>query len=369
MLISHFGHQLTEEGYFVGGNVITFSDFSTERSFVVCAQPGCTHGDSLCSAFLGGINNEYALYRGVFYTLITEHGGESEWHYTFKSREPEDAAWQTLWAHSLATGTAGNVVVRLGGGYAAIMVRETIWDEQHADRGYTHLVAVNLDAGTVENIMPRREDINSESHLLYGTAEGKAVIAWTGFDREIIPHDDFVRQSIEDDGVSAEDATDSWFRLLEESRINRILIADLATGAITEIASGPRSVLPLPTHPNFVYKGMVYYYYDGAIISYSLRDAQAKELLRIPDVVNVFAFDGRVFYITSTNYEHSFFYHILESGEAHQLNNGNNKEVMIMSINYENNTMFMGLHNGGWNVLISKEDFYNEDYDRAIRVG
>lgn len=199
-----------------------------------------------------------------------------------------------------------------------------------------------------------------------GVSEGKAVLLWTGYDEEIIPSDEYIRQAVENGG-NAKDAENDWFKYLEERRVNKILIADLKSGGTTEIASGKNEKLLLLVDPDVVYKGALYYYYDGALMSYSLRDGKTKELLRTPDVINVFAKDGRVFYITRKAGGASFCYYVLESGESHEIVNEGNNDVMVFPPHEENSTMFMGSYKEKRH-LISKEDYYKEDYNKAVKI-
>lgn len=362
-LASYRNFQLTDEGFFIGGSVITFHDFSAGRGFVVCPQPGCAHVDGLCPALVGP-GGEYALYQDTFYAMTRQDLG-IEWLYTFKSRNQTDNLWQTHWEFTFLDDVGSNVVTRLGGGYAVILVNEFVGVE-HEERTYNHIVAINLTTGTLEEIVPRREMINWESYLLSGAAEGKAVLFWTGFDKEIILHYDFLLQAIED-GFTAEEATDDWFSYLEEHRLNRILAIDLGTGYITEVASSSGRNLHMPSGMDFIYRGVIYYYYYGSIMSHNLSTGVTSELLSIPNVVNIFAFDGRVFYIINVNYDAHFYYYVLETGEIHQLYNQGNREVMVFSIHHENSTMFKGFDEDGWGFML-KEDFYAEYYYRIIRI-
>jgi hypothetical protein len=364
-LIYSHGHQLTEDGIFLGGDLIRFLDFSTDRAIVLCSQPGCTHSDSLCPAFIGSFSS-YALYHDAFFALTYER--EAACHYTLKTRVPQATIWKTLWNYKFSDEAMSNVVTRLGGGYAAILVNESIWDEQYGERIYTHLVAINLESGFFKDIMPKQKMINSESYLLLGAAEGYAILLWTGFNEEVIQIEDYVMQAIEDNGIPAEDAIDDWFNYLEGIRLNRLLSINLATGNITEVASGSHNILPVPHTSDMIYNGVAYFQHNGAIMAYNVNNNELKELRRVPNIINVFAYDGRVFYITLTESNAQYFFLDLETGICYQLMNDKNNNVVIITLHDENSNMFIGLHHEGRVVLIEKEHFYDEYYYRAIKL-
>lgn len=186
----------------------------------------------------------------------------------------------------------------------------------------------------------------------------------TEFPNGFIPFPDFAEQY----DLTEDAAWTLWFRHLDEQRYNRIIKIDLPSGDIVEIVSGNEETLPIILNPNMVYKGILYFYHNGAIMSYSLKDTEIKELVQISNIVNIFALDGRIFHITNEeNGDVYFFYYVLESGRSYRLVNEGNREYMVLSIHNENSYMFMGLLEG-YRVLIYKEDFYNEYYHRVITL-
>jgi len=363
-LASSAGFQLVDDGIFFGGRFIMFHDFETQESHVVCPLPDCDHIDATCLAVIGE-SGEYALYRGIIYALAHDGTANNEWHCTFKARAPSDMEWEILWTHTFPEGTGSNVVARIGGGYAVILANEitTIEETGELVTSHSQLVSIDLSTNTAHTVIPEFESVyDGCSYILVGVTEGKAILWWTGFPDGIIPFPDFAVQN----ELAEDDAWDLWLAHLNERRFNRILTVDLSSGEMIEIASGDVETLLLHTTTNFVYKGIIYFYYNGAITAHSVQNGETWELLHVPNVVNWFVFDGRVFFITLDEYgDVSFYYYVLESGKVYELLNDGNTEVLIFSPFFENSTMFLGLKDGGWH-LIDKVDFYSENFDAIL---
>lgn len=356
--------QLTEDGFFIGGSIIAFHDFNTNRNLILCTQPGCPHSSSLCPAYLGA-GSQYALYRGAFYAMNRRIIGFAP-HYTFKYRKPSDSTWQILWEHTISAYASSNVVTVLGGGYAVILANEfVLYDVNDTHQVYyNQLISINLETETITELVPRHEITDSASLLLTGVAEGKAVVFWTGFSEEILSHKEFALQALEH-GISFEDATNDWFVYLEERRINRILIFNLETGMYSEIASGKGSEL-LINVMNVVHNGAVFYIYNRTIFSHCLYEETTTELIYVPNLISFFVMDGKIFYTIEVDEHLYFYFYDLETSKTHHRFNEGDTEVMILSIHHENSTAFMGIGANGNNFIIPKDDFYNARYEQAI---
>ena len=365
-LHSSVSHQLTEEGIFTGGNLILFHDFETGEREVFCPLPDCYHRDERCPASLGE-NGSYVLYHDTFYALTkgitTEFTEGGAWHFTFKRRGPLELEWEVLWEHTFSEFAGTNVNARLGGGYAAILANEISFNEETGEE-YTsnsQLISIHLETDVLRETTLTLDFEKRTSYNLVGVAEGRAVLWREEFPDGIIPFPDFAIQN----ELSEEEAWEPWIADLRERRFNGIIVVELASHTMLEIKSGSEEKLSSFTSPTFVYQGVIYIHYDGAIVAYTLEEGATEEIIRVPDIVNWFVYDGRVFYITNDEEGAArFYYHVLESGECYQLVNEENKEVMIFSIHGENSEMFIGLHQGYWKI-ISKEDFYQERYEEA----
>ena len=372
-LLSRSRYQLTETGFFIGGTHIAFHDFASTGAMVVCIQPGCTHTDALCMAFIG-TSAEYAFYRDTFYVMQLHDVGLTR-RATFKARAATDNIWTVLWEYDFTPHGSRNVSTRLGGGYAVIAVNEFInefgLEEVEDDVYSTNIIAaINLETQTVVDIIPRRRLINYESFLLVGADKGKAVIMWTGFESEVLNHLEYMIKYMEQDGISAEEATDNWFISSEAKRINRIAVLDLETGVEVTLVEGRPSELFLHSF-NVVHQGILYYVHNQTVYAYSLQDGTTEALFNMPNIGGMSVLDGRIFYtINSMMVEghFSFHYYIIETGEHRQLNNEGNREYWVYSLHSENGTKFFGFNPPHGHFIIPKEDFYNEYFGRVIWI-
>ena len=290
------------------------------------------------------------------------------WKYTFKSRGSSDSEWRTLWSYTSAVGTGGGANAMLGGGFAVISLSDVIMSDD-GESGHLCLISVNLKTDETMEIVSLREKVNSENYLLLGVSDGQAFVVWTGFDKEIMQSDEYIREAVGNGDITAEDALSDWARYLQDSRLNKFLLIDLITGAETEIAADTGRALPLPNTLAAAYNGSVYYHHGDSIMAYSLQSGESRELMRASGVINVFAYDGRVFYITGSDSEgYDHYCYDLESGAVYQLASDAETGPAVFNIQGENATMFMGTSGDGGFSLIKKTDFYNGDYDKIISM-
>lgn len=348
----------TEDGYYIGGNTIKFYSFETETSFVVCSQPGCSHTDSECSAYLGS-QASYAVYHDAFYAIEMSWSSNSTARiYTIKSREVSDTSWNTLWEYNETPYAGDNIQARIGGGYIAILINEFVLEGDETIT-YSQLVAIDLQTGEVSKIMPTTKLLMG-GYNLWGVAEGSAIVSFSGFSEEVYNYDEYAANADEDNN-SVED----WYLYLDDRRTEKYICYDLSFGEATIIAEGDRDALMALTDPHVVYNGRFYYYHNGSFMSYDIKNGLTSELMSTSDVINLVVLDGKLFYIIK-DAEGVFDvrYYDLETGQDSKLKNGTIDTGIVFGVFEENGTMFFGLYNGVRHV-ISKDDFYAGLYEKA----
>jgi len=370
LVSSRTGIQLTDDGIFFGGLLnITFYDFETRESQVICPLSDCSHSDESCPASFAELGDKFALYRGDFYAL-TERRVDLEWRYvyTFKARSQLDSEWEILWTQQ--TALPGSVSVRIWNGYAIILANEVVSTEEAGVEVVSHsqLVSVELSTNTINMVIPEFEwEHTGSSYRLIGVADRKAIVWWTGFPEEPTSLTEFAAQN----ELTEDEASGAWIQYFNERRFNKIITIDLDTGARVEVASGSSEILPSFNYllgKDIVYRGVIYFYYNGAITAHSVQSGETWELLSISNVVNWFVFDGRVFVIAlSESGEVSLNYYALESGDVYELSSAGSGENLTFLPLHENSTMFLGFKEGTLH-LIYKVDFYSENFDEAKRL-
>ncbi len=60
------------DGYYTGTCSLRYYDVKTDTSFYLCDQPGCSHQDETCRAWMGGYMSSIVAYHGKVYAIVHE---------------------------------------------------------------------------------------------------------------------------------------------------------------------------------------------------------------------------------------------------------------------------------------------------------
>gem|GEM_PF-5815064 len=366
------GYQLVEGGAYLGGAWITYYDISTGDTEVVCAKAGCTHSDETCPAWIGE-ESDYAYYRGSFYAL-QRSDPSGAWALQLRKRGTDGVSWETLWEYPEQS--EGSLAARgmLGGDWTVLTLERFLDDGTNT----MEVLAVNLKDGTEKEVIAETlVGLNAPagsgegrtlSISLWGAAEGYCVISQSMLPAGFPTMDEYLESAgpMEDDqAVSA--ATDAYIAKLDTESVTEYACYALANGEKTTISSGPTAEVSGVYDSTSLYLGDFYYFKDGAIRAFNLKEKTEKEILHAGHIDRITVADGQVFYVLTVGDVCELDSYSLTDGVVTKFTNEGNDSVIVFTVYQENRDMFAGNYNGT-ECWITKEDYYAENFQSATPI-
>lgn len=327
------------DGYFSAAQALKFYDAKTGKTVFLCSQPGCTHTDSTCGAWIGQVNN-LVEYGGVVYASVKDGGVCAVVRKDIATGELTTlASWEDQ----------ENIYYECSVGLCAygqmlIFVRITEFVED----------GVNYS------------QIDTEEQWLYNLATGeKRKLDWeTG------------KNSVSILVMNQEYAVAQYYRNLEEkdpesglfTKDYELRLYRFADDSYTVISSEKENGYIPTADPAVSYGDIVVLQEKDTLCLYDLEKQEKRELLTAENIINYWILDNKVFYIreeeTPESPAISICYADIETGQPVRLENGGNREVMDFAITWEGDSFFVGTWKGG-NYIIPKADFYLDNYEAA----
>ena len=63
--------------YICAAGAVSYYDYASGQTMTLCAQPGCSHGDASCQAWVGNVNS-FAVLDGVLYATLDVAGSGAQ---------------------------------------------------------------------------------------------------------------------------------------------------------------------------------------------------------------------------------------------------------------------------------------------------
>ena len=63
--------------YICSAGAVSYYDYASGQTMTLCAQPGCSHGDASCQAWVGNVNS-FAVLDGVLYATLDNAGSGAQ---------------------------------------------------------------------------------------------------------------------------------------------------------------------------------------------------------------------------------------------------------------------------------------------------
>lgn len=355
----------TSDGYYVCTNVVHYVDAQSGKTHTMCSQPGCSHNDSTCQAWIGQVSS-YTEYHGQIYAIVKDVGHGSR----FVRKDLAGGQITTIDKWEDTEDTA--FLPHLGpiSDQRAIISLETVVSQEEngaiiPDEIWTEWL-YSLETG--EKKMLFRDEPGESYEILGMTSESMAVI-YTRQDQQLLDPESFAAQYGEDAsygrylfGTMARE-----LRLYRGDGSDYTVIAPMGDGGFVD-----------GTNPNSVYGDMLVYQCGETLWLLNMRDGSTRELATAENQINYWMVDGKVFRITQ-NQEYARVGPDVEiqvdcidpdTGEVTTLNNGGNRQIMEFTIYEEGGSFFVGFWTSGDGIyVLQKEDFYAERYQNGRRVG
>ncbi len=353
----------TMDGYYVCNNIVQYVDAHSGKTHPLCSQPGCSHADSVCEAWIGQVSS-FTEYHNLIYAIVQE--GDHGARFVRKDLTSGQVTTIDRWENS--EDIVFQPYLSLVSDQMAVIVLSSF--QHHMENGIIIPVEIrtlwlySLETGEKKELFPG-EAMNSYS-ILAMSSERMAVI-FTPQDQQLLDQGEFVSKY----GENA-----SYGRYLHRMTAHELRLYRTGTTEYTVLASAGENGFIPSSDPHCVYGDLIVYQRGETLWLLNIRDGNTQELGQANGQINYWIMDGRVFRITQNQEYYCVGSDVEirvdcidpETGEVTALNNGGNRQRMEFSVQTEGGSFFVGYWNNGL-YLIRKGDFYAELYQNARPIG
>lgn len=352
--------------------IVHYYDMELRRQVALCSQPNCTHNTEDCTAYLGGSGSTtYQVVGDVAYVLIQENpddGGKTQ----FISQNVVTGERNLLWdlTPEKDNTTLDYLDFIIDGGTAFIQFRQYDMEETVTD-GVFHwedtniiwyIYEINLATGE-RTVLSADEVPNADYTLWYGDclalqATSEDYLLMIDYEppaEDLLSYEDFYKKYPERD-LSA--------YVFEHQQDYAYVSINRKTGERKRICGNAQEARIQDSN---VYRDQkMSFVNDGWVCVYDGRTGEVTRYFEQESIGFQNLLDGRIIYnvwIPEEGDSYEFYWYDLTTGEKQQFQKG--VALMIFSIRGETEDCFIGLYKG-IEKRITKQDFYNENYDAAF---
>lgn len=343
--------------YIPGIHALSYYDFESQASMILCAQAGCSHLDSTCEAWLGENVNYFASYQGKWYVL--DGGGSIAGDLILYEIDPTTHNKRALcvW-NGDAQGSEDVGSAFLSNGYAYVTLSFTTVTPE-GQTSVRHLDRVDLASGNKEMLVK-----NTDTSAFGFVGAGRNQVVLSASTLLSVPQTE-EEYAADRPNSSSEEYVQYRTQFLTENLVQEIRIYDWKLENYTVLGTFAEGY-HFSGDPNIRYGMLFVYAVNDTLHVYDIDTGNDVLLLTAEGIINFWIMDGNVFYIVLTHQDEcQIWYCPLEGGTSVRLDNEGNTSSMAFSLSRETAEQFIGLYDGQWK-WISKEDFYAERYDRAV---
>lgn len=319
----------SQGGYYYGsGKYLRYQTLEAKASTALCAQSGCKHVDPTCQAYMGGMIQQMAEYRGTLYAIVTDDTETP----SLVSHPASVGDYQTLLTWGPRVEEKDGKVIQttvnlctLAHGKLYYNLWRSSYDLESGEPFPEEVTYVEYDLST-----GNLREIPIKEMLCAGKAGIVTRLLEKDYDRDIV-------------------------------LLSQIRLYDPETWDYTVVADYERDGYIYTGDPAYHYGGLVPFQCGNTMYVFDADTGETQELLTSQEpIINYWMLDHKVFYITQTEDDVVRIYYVdIADGIPVQLENKGNTESMVCSIISEGRDYFTSSNHG----ILSKEDFYNENYD------
>ena len=337
--------------YICAAGAVSYYDYASGQTMTLCAQPGCSHGDASCQAWVGNVNS-FAVLDGVLYATLDNAGSGAQ--LVRKELSGGKVTVLEQWDNTddhFYTATLG----RFSCGKATLHLECRITEQQADGRVESRTegssLLYDLAAGSYREL--------SVPGTLMGFSARWGAVVETPEEQSLLSEEEFTAQY-------GEDA--SYGRYLHQNIQRRLLLWDMESGDYTVVADHNKDGYIMTADPAQVY-GMEHIYQCGDQLRLlNLESGESRTLLTMEDIIHYWVMDSKAFIITETEAGYRFWVADLQDGKPVELVGATNEHGIAMSPFQEGGSFFRALGDNG-QCVISKEDFYAVRFENAVDVG
>lgn len=353
--------------YYANSQIVSYYDVDIRRRVVLCSQPNCTHSSEECTAFLGGdYQTKYQVVGDIAYALINDYpnGGRVRFIALNLVSGERDVLWdltpegEQIFIERLDFSIDKTTAFIGFCQYELNLGENNVYMEKNKA---SYAYALDLSTGEYELIFR-----SAIPYLPILSLNGDYLVPQVSTEEFLLVYDEeeIKENPMSDEEYYKENPTGDYMAYLWEFwpdgayySINR------ETGERTRICGNDREARiqdmygPFRDRKMSFVEGDTVYIYDG-------RTGQITRCFTEERIAMQMYKDGRIIYnILQEDGGYEFFWYDLTTDEIQQFQCG--VDNMIFSLYEETADYFTGYYKGS-NRYISKQDWYNENYDAAF---
>lgn len=335
---------------------VRYYDYASGQTMTLCAQPGCSHGDSSCQAWLGNATG-LSLYDGAIYAAITDDDAGAQ--LVRKDVSTGQITVLNQWQNQENTFYSAQLDQISHGTASVYLTRRTTEQKEDGQIDRQEEITTllcRISDGTSRELLSPEESVDQ---TLLGFSDRYAAVIYTPPEQSILTWEEYASKYGENANYS---------RYVQQNTQRRLLLVDLDTGAQTVVADCDRDGYIMTGDPCQFYGKDHIYQCGDELRLLDVETGKSRSLLTMEHITNYWLMDNKAFFITGDGSESAVWYAGLDDGKAVRLENATDEHGMIMSIIQEGGSFFRA--NGPKGIcVISKEDFYAGRYDNAVLAG
>lgn len=332
------------DGYYRVSTRISFYDASVGTTVVLCAQPGCSHMNEACQAWIGEVKS-YTEYHGLIYAI---RGNESV-QFIRKNLSNGNISVLAEWRATDTVSYDASLGV-IADGMAVIYLNSRISRDEGEDFSIDTVSSTWLfDLETGE----KRELFSEERGLsVLALSAEHAVVQYTG---DLLSPEEYAAEH----GDLTNYGNYAFWDLERELRLY-----DSNFNNYTALTSTEQGFVPYSEN-NMTYGKELVYAEGNGVFLVNVDTGESRQLLTLEGIINYWLMDQKVFLISregnvlDADSPMSLWYADITDGELVRMENGGRTDIMAFSIGYEGQGFFLSTTQN----YISKADFYAEDYE------
>ena len=331
-----------------GSNLIQYID-ETGAQMILCGQGGCTHSDSTCPAWYQNIAR-FAARNGRWYVVTEDKklGGTVE-----------------LLCVDPASGKSTSLCQWATSEDCILTMESFLCTDQAVACSLKHSnLQEGTDSGTIECITledGKKKTIrtiqNGETVRLMGAVSAGLVLESRKL--EEVPMEFEAYWQIHPNATEDEYAA-YYLEAVRQNTRTVLELVDLDGSILDTIASDAEGYVP-PVDGNICWNEMVIYQSGNGLYCYDSSTQEAEPMETKGELFNYFIFDGRVWQVFRRDDAYRYVLTDVNTGKTTELAT----DRIPLGIYAETDDTFLAVAANGI-AAISKQDFYREDYDKAV---
>lgn len=347
-------------------NAISYYDMELQREITLCSQPNCTHKDDHCVAYLGQqVVNGYKVRGDLVYAVVENETPEEE--FLFIEQNMITGERRIIWDMTpMENMVREQIEFSLYKEVVFLTFREYErgWDVSGCSYEKNPMqYSYEIDLATGKRDLLLQDEIPVLSGFCFS---GDAIVTEACTENYLVIRN---KEFNEDALMTMEEYAklypqgDYGLYIWEEYEYTEHISLDRKTGETNRLCGSLKEAAMIDL--NCMGAGKMFFAEDDTVCMYDGDTGQVTPCFTQTDVILLRYYDGRVWCNTRAEDETDaeFYWYDLQTGEKQQFQKG--VSPMIFSINGETEDYFYGLGPGATRG-ISKQDFYNENYDAAF---